>query len=315
MPLRRLLLALAASVATLLALAGGASAKPVLGIADNKAEIFSDARLTDLHLRVARINIPWDVLDDANTLPRVDAWMTAVQGAGMTPFVSFDRSRRAPRVNPTPDQLAGEFVKWRARWGIAEVSAWNEPNINGKSPARVAKWWLALRKACPGCTVLPGELVDRKNAVKWAKGFVKAAHRRPGVWALHAYVDANTFSTTGLRKFLKAVKGRVWLTETGGVVARKRPTVRFAGTGVDFQTQVTSYLLNTLVRTSKRIQRLYLYSWSSGSGDLTWDSGLVGPDGQARPALNVVRRYLGLAPTAVAPAPDRFVRKKPSKRR
>jgi hypothetical protein len=311
MPLRRLLLPLLAAVATLLCVAGAASAKPALGIADNKPDTFTDARLNALGLKLARINIPWDVLDDPNTLPRVDAWMAAAKSAGMKPFVSFDRSRREGmnRVNPTPQQLADAFTKWRWRWGVVEVSAWNEPNINGKSPARVAQWWLALRKACPGCIVLPGELVDRKNAVKWAKDFVKAAKRAPSIWPLHAYVDANNFSVTATKAFLKAVKGKVWLTETGGVVAPRKPTSKVAGAGEDFQTQVTSYLLNTLVKSSPRIQRLYLYSWSSGSGPLTWDSGLVGPDDRARPALNVVRKYLGLPPVEVAPPGDTFKRK------
>lgn len=317
--MRRFAIPCVAAVALCLSVfATAASAKPVLGIADNKPDTFADQRLKDLHLGLARINVPWDVLSDPNSLPTVDAWMAGAKAAGMRPFVSFDRSRRAGRagVNPSPAQLAGELRKWRARWPgqISEISAWNEPNINGKSPDRVAKWWLALRKACPSCTVLPGELVDRKNAVTWARAFVKKAKRQPAVWPLHAYVDANTFSTATTTAFLKAVTGKVWLTETGGVVARKKPSVKFAGKGVDFQTQVTDYLLNTLVASSPRIARLYLYSWGAGGGPLTWDSGLIAPDGSARPALNVVRRYLGLAPIAVAPAGDTFKRPKAPKK-
>jgi len=278
-----------------------AQAKTTLGIADNKASTFSDPRFLELKIKYARINIPWDVLSDANTLPVVDGWMKGAKAAGAKPLVSFDRSRVNKRVNPSPATLAATLKAWRARWPgqISDVSAWNEPNINGKSGSRVAKWWLALRKACPSCKVLPGELVDRTNAIKWAKDFIKAAKRRPAIWALHAYIDANNFKTTQTKKFLKAVKGKLWLTETGGVVRRtaRANSAKFKGSGVAHQTKVTEYLLKSVIK-DKRIERLYIYSWSS-VGDLNWDSGLVGPVGETRPALNVVRKYLGLAPVAV----------------
>ncbi len=238
-----------------------ASAKPLLGIADNKAATFADQRFLDLHIKYARINVPWDVLSDPNTLPAVDQWMDGARLAGVKPLVSFDRSRRDKSVNPTPQQLATALTAWRARWPgqIAEVSAWNEPNINGKSASRVAKWWLALRKTCPGCTVLPGELVDRTNAIKWAKDFIKAAKRAPATWALHSYIDANNFSSKNTKAFLKAVKGKVWLTETGGVVRRtaRAANAKFKGSGIAHQTKATSYLLNTLAK-NPRVGRVYV---------------------------------------------------------
>jgi hypothetical protein len=276
-------------------------AKVTIGIADNKALTFSDPRFLDLHIKYARINVPWDVLSDANTLQAVDSWMDGAKLAGVKPLVSFDRSRVNKRANPSPGQLANALTAWRARWPgqISDVSAWNEPNINGKSGSRVAKWWLALRAACPSCTVLPGELVDRTNAVKWTQDFVKAAKRQPAIWALHAYIDANNFSSKQTKAFLKAVGGKIWLTETGGVVRRtpRANSAKFKGSGVAHQEKVTDYLLKTIA-SDKRIERLYIYSWSS-VGDLNWDSGLTGPAGEARPALNILRKYLGLPPVAV----------------
>jgi hypothetical protein len=221
--------------------------------------------------------------------------------AHVKPLVSIDRSRRSGRhgVTPTSAQLVSALKGWRQRWPgqISDVSAWNEPNINGKKPKTVAKWWLALRKACSACTVLPGELVDQPNATKWATDFIKAAKRKPAIWALHAYVDANTLSTKRTKAFLKAVTGKVWLTETGGVVSRANGSVRFKGYGVDFQAKATSFLLNTLTKVSPRLQRLYVYEWSTPPSELSsWDSGLVGPDGKGRPSLNVLRKYLGMGP-------------------
>ncbi|MEY2533263.1 MAG: hypothetical protein QOF29_1173, partial [bacterium] len=268
--MRRLLLTLPVLL-TLMAPAG-AVAKPVLGIADNKALTFSDPRFLDLRVQYARINIPWDVLADANTLPAVDGWMRGAKLAGVKPLVSFDRSRVNKRANPSPAQLAAALIAWRAKWPgqISDVSAWNEPNINGKTPQVVAKWWLALRKACRSCTVLPGELVDRTNAPKWAKGFIKAAKTTPAIWALHAYIDTNNFTSKNTKAFLKVAKGKLWLTETGGVVRRtaRAGSAKFAGAGVAHQSEATDYLLKTIAK-NPRIQRIYLYSWSS-VGDLNW---------------------------------------------
>jgi hypothetical protein len=205
-------------------------------------------------------------------------------------------------INPGPTTLGKQVRAWRLRWPgqIRKISAWNEGNIN-KRPELVAKWWLAVRKACKGCTVLGADLVDAPNATSWAKRFIKAAKRAPAVWGLHAYNDANTFHTTSIRAFLKGVKGKVWLTETGGVVARKCPRFAFNGQGITHAAKATDFLLRKIAPVSPRIQRIYLYSWSSGSGALTWDSGLIGPADNPRPALDVVRKWLGLP---AAPAAD-----------
>ena len=63
----------------------------------------------------------------------------------------------------------------------------------------------------------------------WAKDFQKAAGaRRRITWGLHNYIDANLFRTRGTRALLKAVKGDVWFTETGGIVKRNNDsTLKF----------------------------------------------------------------------------------------
>jgi hypothetical protein len=48
----------------------------------------------------------------------------------------------------------------------------------------------------------------------------------------------------------------------------------------------------TLARHFKRaVKRLYIYSWK-GQGCSTFDAGLVGPNGQPRPAYAVVKSNL-----------------------
>ena len=290
--------------------AAPASAKQTLGFADQKPSMFLDQRFVDLGVHDARINLPWDVLQDPVTRQNVDAWMSAAKLSSVRPLVTIDRSRRSGHqaVNPSPALLASQVRRWRARWPgqIRQLSTWNEGNIN-KRPELVAKWWLAIRRACLGCTVLGADVVDRSNAVSWAQRFVKAAGRTPAVWGLHDYVDANTFKTTGTRAFLKGVKGRVWLTETGGVLRRSKTSVHFSGTGSTHAAKATGFVLKQILPIDRtRIERVYLYSWSTAPNDETWDSGLVGPDGKARPALRVVRCFLGSCaakPTLVPPLP------------
>ncbi len=276
-----------------------AHAKPALGFADQKPSMFDDPRFVDLGIRQARLNVPWDVLQDPNTLPIVDAWMQGARKRGIAPLVTIDRSRRAGQQsrNPSAGVIGTQVRKWRQRWTgqIRQVSSWNEGNIN-KRPELVAQWYRAILRACPGCTVLGVDLVDRTNAVSWAKRFVKAAKRTPKVWGFHNYLDSNNFSSKNTRAFLKAVKGDVWLTETGGVLSRapRFGAARFKGTGPNHANGATSYLLKSIVKVDvRRIKRVYLYSWSTAPNDRTWDSGMIGPDGRERPALRTVRCFLG----------------------
>jgi hypothetical protein len=274
--------------------------RPVLGIADQKPGFLADPRFRALGLRHVRLNLPWDVLDDETTLPSIDTWMARARAAGVRPLITIDRSRRRgrARVNPDAGQLAIEVVRWRQRWPgqVSLLSTWNEGNLN-KRPELVARWWRGIRTVCTGCTVLGADLVDRSNAVRWTRRFIKAAGRVPKGWGLHSYNDANTFSTRRTREFLAGTKGAVWLTETGGVVNRTRPRYPFRGCGTEHAAKATEFLLSKVATLSPRIERVYLYHWDGGQPGLTWDSGLIGADGLERPAMAVVRRWLRLPPS------------------
>ncbi len=295
--MRLRLVALLTVLAAAGAVAPAAQARPLVGFADQKPSMFADPRFVDLGIRQARLNIPWDVLQEPTTLLNTDIWMAFAKRGGVKPLITIDRSRRPgmQSKNPTAGQIATQVRKWRQRWRgqVTQISSWNEGNIN-KRPELVAQWYRAILKACPGCTVLGADLVDRSNAGSWAKRFVKAAKRTPKAWGLHNYIDTNNFTTTNTENFLKAVKGEVWLTETGGVLSRKNPGARFKGKGPAHAAKATSYLFKTIVKLDpRRIKRVYLYSWSTAPNDKTWDSGVIGPDGSERPALSIVRCYLG----------------------
>jgi len=293
---RRLRVLLPLTLLALSALPAAAHAAVGIGIADNKPDMFADARFQALHLGYARLDLRWDVLADAGATAQLDAWMAGARADRVRPLITFDRSPRRPSYNPTPQQLAGALKGLRARYPfVKDFSSWNEANMN-KKPQIVAKWWLALRKACPTCTVLGTDLLDKPNMIPWAQRFVAAAGRTPKVWGLHNYVDANTMSTRTTRKLLKAIGGNIWFTETGGIVRRANNSTLIFPTGAARAAKVTSFIFGHLARLSPRIQRVYLYHWDTGiGGGPTWDSGFVGPDGQARPALTVLQGVVARA--------------------
>jgi hypothetical protein len=278
---------------TLLVLAlmpAAAHAKIGIGIADNKSDMFADTRFQELHLGYARLDLRWDVFSDPAATAQLEAWMAGAQATGTHPLITFDRSPARISYNPTPQQLAGAMKALRARYPfVKDFSSWNEANMN-KKPELVAKWWLALRKACPSCNVLGTDLLDKANMIPWAQRFVKAAKRTPKVWGLHNYVDANTMSTKTTRMLLKSIGGNIWFTETGGIVRRANNSALIFPTGTVRAAQVTSFIFGRLVKLSPRIQRVYLYHWDTGvGGGPTWDSGFIGPEGETRPALAVLQ--------------------------
>jgi hypothetical protein len=128
--------------------------------------------------------------------------------------------------------------------------------------------------------------------VPWVRRFARRAGTTKLIWGLHNYIDANRFRSTGTKALLKAVKGDVWFTETGGLVRRNNgSTVEFAGStrhAADATDQVFK-----LAELSSRVRRVYIYHWSPPtSSNPTWDSALVDSRDRARPAYAVLLRWL-----------------------
>jgi hypothetical protein len=264
-----------------------------VGIADQKADMFSDPRFAQLGIKRARIDVAYDVLLDANQTAALDEWMSAAQAAGVQVLVTFDRSRRPGRKSFRPDDysLVKQFNRLRARYPfVKEWVTWNEPNLS-QTPSRTARQWLALKKACPSCTIVAADLVDRPNLGRWAKAFIKTAHQQPTYWGLHNYADANQYKPRATRALLNAVKGKIWLTETGGVVKRNNgSTVKYSGESLTHAAKAINYIFTKLVGLSPRIQRVYVFHWNGRNA--SWDSALISPNGNARPAFAVLANLL-----------------------
>ena len=285
-------------VAALLCIAPASANALVIGIADQKADMFTDQRFRELGIRHARIYVPWDVFSYSDQERELDRWMWAARRARVRPLVSFGHSRVRRRSLPSTRRYVDVFQRFRARYPwVRDFATWNEANHCGeptcRKPRTVARYWRAITATCPRCRIAAAELLDMPNQLRWARQFRRAAKREPRYWALHNYVEANRFKTDRLRRLLKVTKGQMWLTEVGGIVKRRnkrRETVRAIPESVAHAERVTRWIFEELVGVHPRITRVYLYHWNSATPFDTWDSALIGPDDNRRPAYWVLLR-------------------------
>ncbi|MGD0196691.1 MAG: hypothetical protein ABSC56_02110 [Solirubrobacteraceae bacterium] len=312
---RQLLVALLAAAALIAALSVTQSAAasrvshPLVGIADENLAMFNDPRFLSLGIKQVRFYVAWDVLSkayrDHYRRDILAAWLANAHARGLTPLITFDHSYlrdRAARL-PSVAQFSKAFLAFRKRWPwVTDFATWNEANYFGEptagDPRRTAQYYLALRRDCSKCTILAAELLDIDNRteaineVTWAREFIADAGRQPEYWGLHNYVSANQLSESSTIALLHAVKGYIWLTETGGIVRFPHYGLPRFPLTTSHQATVDGFLLNKLGSLSQRIQRIYLYEWQAVRTRTSWDSALIAADDKPRPAYDVLANTL-----------------------
>jgi hypothetical protein len=297
---RRLALLIALTGVLAGALPAGAQAAPVVAVGDQKATMFGDPNFQRLGIRHARLVVAWDAMGSEWQRAEVDEWLTLARQAGIEPLVTFHHSRLGPekrRELPSPEAFRREFLRFRAAYPWVRVySPWNEANHCSqptcKRPDRAAQYYNVVRAHCRGCRIVAADVLDQPNMVRWLKVFRRHARGNPRLWGLHNYIDANRFGTRGTRAFLRAVPGEVWFTETGGLVRRQNGSSISFPNSPAHAARATTWLFRRLAPMSPRIRRIYLYHWSEGRPESSWDSGLVDRAGRVRPAYAIVRREL-----------------------
>ena len=297
---------LAVLLVAAIALPGGASAAIVksaqsgveVGISDQKPDMFRDARFGALGIQRARLAIGWDALTSPRQVKELDAWLSAARAAGVDPLISFGHSRTSRRSLPTPERLKYEFRRFRALYPwVRTFATWNEANHCGEPtcnrPQLVATYYRALRAECPSCTILAAEMLDMPNIARYVRAMRRKLGFNPRIWGLHNYVEANRFTMQRLRELLEVAPGaKLWLTETGGLVARRNRSMTDIPQGSRHAGEVMRYIFDRILPSNPRISRVYLYHWNAGPPGATWDSALIGPGGRRRTALDVLRRVL-----------------------
>jgi hypothetical protein len=272
---------------------------PVIGVGEQSATVFADPYFAALGLRHVRYVVGWDALRSRWQRSEIDAWMAAAEAAGARVLLAFNVSRDVSRrhIVPTPARYRRAFLGFRRRYPfVREFITWNEGNHHSQPTARrprlAAAYFDVARRACPRCTILAADLLDDDTLPRWVKAFRRHARTAPRLWGLHNYIDANRFRTRGTRAMLRAVRGRVWFTETGGLVWRR------GGIPLDespaHAARATRWVFR-LAALSRRIRRVYFYHWSFPANLDRWDSAIMDSQGRPRPAYRVLRRHLRAA--------------------
>ncbi len=301
----------AAVLAVLIAAAGTRAVTPATaqaystGIGEQTMSMFSSPLFAPLRVRQARLIVSYDVATaGGEELAATDAWLAMAHKSGVEPLVAFNHHRsddcqglQGPRrcEVPTIPQYIAAVTAFRARYPWVRVfSPWNEVNNASQptfhKPKLAAALYEALRTHCVGCQIVGLDVLDTTNisaTLAYTRAFLRAIKVRPKIWGLHNYSDTNRLRWTGTRRFLAAVKGEVWLTETGGIVAFGKT---FAYDEVRAATSLR--FLFRMAGSSPRIRRVYLYAWSGSNPGARFDAGLMGTDGNPRPGYAVVRAQL-----------------------
>jgi hypothetical protein len=294
---------LAIAVLACLAPSASAAQRPAIGIGEQNPSFFGDKRWKSLKSPHVRLVVSWDALESDWQTAQLDHWMAEAKAARAKPLITFGHSRidRREMYLPTRDEFAAAFRDFRRRYPKQKLfQVWNEANHGTQPtwnrPDRAARYYDALRRNCRRCTIAAPSVLDMSNMLTWIRQFRRVARSKIRIWSIHNHLDANRFRTLGTRKLLRHTKGKLWFTETGGIVNRYIDGRRRKEYNRRNAAKATKQVFR-LTRLSRRITRVYFYHWIAPSQRRPrWDSGFVTPQGRARPALRVLRREIRRRP-------------------
>ncbi len=282
-------------------------------IADQHTPMFTDPRWQALGLKKTRYNVPWDAATDPFQRQRVIDYVTAANAAGVETLVHLTGQMGPGGAREALPTLAEYRTAMRALvallrpMGVTTWGAWNEANHSTqptiKRPDRAAQFFLELRRACSGCTIVAVDLLTQGGPTSTGgatyRGYLKRFMTALGskrslvkIIGVHNYGELTEskgpYRSRDLMQFARryAKSTRFWMTETGGVAAtRTRPCSearQVTGTQRMFS--------HARALEPFGLDRVYQYNWTAHTCTNLFDSGLIRQDGTSRPALEVVIR-------------------------
>jgi hypothetical protein len=280
-----------------------------VGIADQDVEMFDNPNFQALEVKRIRYLVPYDWYRRSFQVAEIRAFMNRANTDGAEVLVHFTARRGCYRNGrysrsrkckaPTVTTYRKSFKRFRTAFPFAKTyGIWNEGNHVSQpvfnKPELTARYFLSARKACRSCTFVAADLLDGSNMEAWLGRFHRAAKGKARIYGLHNYGDVNRLRTSGTRRLLRIARGEVWLTETGGILkflpAFKRSQSR--------QANRTKYMFRLADGYDRRrsglrgrITRLYNYQWTGVPKRARFDAGLVNPNGSARKAYRVFKKY------------------------
>jgi hypothetical protein len=311
--------ALLAVAALALASAAASNGHPrgpsyITGISDSRSEMFANPLWQQLHTKISRLVIPYDVAVRPFDLQQATVWIRDAEARHQKILVAFYHSEytkmRLPSVAVYKRDVA-RFVKLFPR--IREYQAWDEANrgtvsdgsASFVSPSATldAQYYQALKRDCIPCTVVGLDVLDNLDiypTIAYIEAFKREIGRlrtvMPYVWGLHDYSDLNHFESWRTRDLARDLGGEVWLTETGGVVKFSGDAAldNVHGSGLRHAARVLKYMFG-VADSEPRIRRLYIYNWVGGTPSTRFDAGLTNARYKPRSGYVVVCKQLHAA--------------------
>jgi hypothetical protein len=305
-------LVVATACVLLLASPAPARAGYRVGISEQRADMFSSPAWQGLRLAHVRYMVSWD-WERSGQQAEIAAYMDAARARGQDVLVAFTAHRGCFDGNrysrsrlcraPSAGSYRRSFRRFDDRYPwVRTYSAWNEVNHVSQptfgKPGLAVRYYRVLRRASRRrhFRVLAADVLDTSNMAGYLRAFLRRAPDRPRLWGLHNYQDVNRLTSLDTRRMLRMVPGRVWFTETGGIV-------RFGDSGQwTYSESRAANRTRWLFKLARRYQtrrrglrsavgRVYDYNWFGTRPGARLDVGLVSLDGRPRPALAVLRRF------------------------
>jgi hypothetical protein len=289
------------TAALMLALAAPASAKLTVGIGEQNPALFTDERWQALEAPHVRYVMAWDALRRGGwQRQQLIDYVHAARFYDTEVMISFGHSLRRGRElrAPTRLQFIREFRALRRMFPeLRTFQVWNEGNHGTQpvwnKPGLAGRYYNSLRRTCPECRISAPSVLDAPNMTSWIQRFKKAARYPVRIWSIHNHIDANRHRTSGTREFLRITRGKVWFSETGGIVNRWVDGRRVRRYNQKNAVRAIRNIFKLARINRRRITRIYLYHWMAPPERRPrWDSALVGRRGETRPSLRTFRAQL-----------------------
>jgi Glycosyl hydrolase catalytic core len=297
-------------LAVLLLAAPAAEARYRIGVGEQRPEMFAGPAWQDLRLRQVRYLVPWDWRRSEQ--PEVAAFMGAARAHRQDVLITFtarrgcydgrrySRARACRAPSSAAYRRAVRAFDDTYPW-VRTYSAWNEVNhVSQPSfgrPRVAVRYYEVLRRLARRrhFRVMAADVLDTSNMLPYLRAFLRRARGRPRLWGLHNYQDVNRRTSGDTREMVRLVPGRVWLTETGGIV--KFGETRQFNYSERRAANRTRWMFRLADRYGRRrrglratIARVYVYRWFGEPPGAHFDAGLVNPDGTPRRAYFVVAK-------------------------
>ncbi len=279
------------------------------GIGDQQAQMFGNPLYKQLHTKIVRYVAPYDAVVHPYSLALASAFIRAAEAAHEQILVAFYHSEYTPTRLPSLKSYQRDVQRFvRLFPHVRQYEAWDESNRGNEpplfsSPSAVltAEYYQQLLRVCKGCTVIGLDVLDAYYIQPTLRYIAEFKHEighletiMPSIWWLHDYSDVNRLEGWRTRDIVRALGGRVWLTETGGIVKFGGSFPNRHGSGLTRAAKVLKFMF-AVAGAESRIERLYIYDWNGGTAATRFDAGLTNAREQPREGYVVVCRHLHAA--------------------